>query len=88
MHPRGITGGYFRARNQRYQLPSPRSELGELPNTEDGLKSGEHSPYLLLPLAVIFHSKLVQIASPAPSLLVLRKPQNTVKPHPLPFLPL
>lgn len=82
MNPRGTTGGFFRARNQRYQLPSLRSEHGELTNTEDGLKSEERSPYHSLLLAVLSHSKLVPIVSPAPSPPVLCKPRNTVKPPP------
>ena len=79
MNPCGTTGGFFGERNQRYQLPSLHSEHGELTNTEAGLKSRERSPYHTLLLAVLFHSKLVLIISPALSPLVLCKPQNTVK---------
>lgn len=55
MNSHGTTGGFFRARNQRCQLPSLRSEHGELTNTKDGLKSEERSPYLSLLLAVLSH---------------------------------
>lgn len=44
MNPRGTTGGFVRARNQRYHLPSLRSGQGELTNAEDGMKSEERSP--------------------------------------------
>lgn len=62
----------------------PEVPIAQLTNTEDRLKSGSSALNLTHLLAVLFHSKLIQVMVPALSLLVLCKAH--CKKYPLCFL--